>query len=125
MTKSDIHIVTATDEGYFPHFCAMLHSAWLYNPEANFYLLDVGVSPASLDKLREFAGLKKIKLSIIPAADRIRAELPNYKYRATFSRVLIPELLPAELNRVAYLDSDMTVVGDLGELFEIDLGGNA
>lgn len=41
----------------------------------------------------------------------------------TFARVLLPALLPAEVQTVVYLDSDLVVRRDLAELGEIDLDG--
>ena len=56
----------------------------------------------------------------VEAFERI-ATLSGFFPPANFYRILIPELFP-ELTKAIYLDSDMVVVGDLGELWDIDLG---
>ena len=43
---------------------------------------------------------------------------------ATMDRLLLPELLPNE-SRVLHLDLDALAVGDVGELYDMDLGGAA
>lgn len=43
---------------------------------------------------------------------------------ATYNRFLIPQLKP-ELKKVLYLDSDIVVLGDIKQLFDIDLEGYA
>ena len=43
---------------------------------------------------------------------------------ATYFRLFIAELLPAEYERVIYLDSDIVVTGDLAALWESDLAGH-
>jgi lipopolysaccharide biosynthesis glycosyltransferase len=44
--------------------------------------------------------------------------------RAALFRLLLPELLPPELNRTIYVDADTVVCRSLGELARIDLAGN-
>jgi len=39
-----------------------------------------------------------------------------------YARLLLPELLPADLGRVLYLDSDTVVLQSLTELFDLDMG---
>ncbi|MBY0382760.1 MAG: glycosyltransferase family 8 protein [Xanthobacteraceae bacterium] len=120
MTIAGMHIVSSTDDGYFEHFCGFLHSAWLYNPGANFYLLDTGISPGNLNALAAYAQARHIKLSIVSAGEQIANALPNYRKRYAFGRIFIPELLP-HLTRAIYMDCDMTVTGGLTDLFETDL----
>lgn len=42
----------------------------------------------------------------------------------TYYRLLIGELLPNEINKCIYLDSDICVCKDLSELFNIDIKDN-
>src|SRR5437763_16981533 len=42
---------------------------------------------------------------------------------ATYVRLLIDQLLPADLERVIYLDVDLIVRSDLSELWHFDLNG--
>ncbi|MBU1191691.1 MAG: glycosyltransferase family 8 protein [Gammaproteobacteria bacterium] len=39
----------------------------------------------------------------------------------SYFRLLLPDLLPADLQRVIYLDCDLAVLGDIGMLWDIDL----
>ncbi|HEX7789980.1 MAG TPA: glycosyltransferase family 8 protein [Afipia sp.] len=118
-----MHIVSASDDGFIPHFAAMLHSAWLYHPAARFYLLDAGLKPESLDKLEGFAREHGIDLTIIPCADRLGRQLPSIYHRAAYARWLIPELL-AGIGQALYVDADVSVTGSLCELFSVDLEGH-
>lgn len=43
----------------------------------------------------------------------------------TWYRVLLPSLLPADVCKVLYLDTDTLVTGDLTDLFSIDMTGKA
>src|SRR5271170_3830140 len=44
--------------------------------------------------------------------------------KATYLRLAVGKLLPADLDRMIYLDCDVLVVGDLAELWDTDLQGN-
>ncbi|MES2751857.1 MAG: glycosyltransferase family 8 protein [Pseudomonadota bacterium] len=116
-----MHIVSSADDGYLPHYAALLHSAHLYNPDASFYLLDTGISPDNRARLLRFADGRRIRLSVIPAADQVLRSLPNYTKRSAFGRLFIPELMPDHVERAIYLDCDMTVIGNISELFASDL----
>lgn len=118
-------IISSTDDGYLVHFAALLHSAWLYNPDLSYGLIDTGISPSNLETLRKFASRLGIDLSIFPAAEKIRDALPGYAKRSAFGRVFIPELLPLDETRALYLDADMTVVGKLDELLATPLDDSA
>lgn len=50
------------------------------------------------------------------------ASLLRHTTVATMDRLLLPELLP-EIDRIAYQDVDALVIGDVSELFDIDLEG--
>ena len=41
---------------------------------------------------------------------------------ASYARLLIPELVPRQIRRAVYLDSDVLVRGDLSPLFTVELG---
>lgn len=116
-----IPIVSASDDGYIHHFAAMLHSASLYHPQAQYILLDGGVSAANLAKLRSFCEAAAIDLSVLPV-ERLLQERLNTR-NSTYARLFVPELLNYEIKRCLYIDADTTVVGPLTELFELDLHG--
>lgn len=58
------------------------------------------------------------------AADALLRQAPTHGHlsAATYYRLFLPELLPAELNRVIYLDTDVVVRRPIEELWETDLG---
>jgi hypothetical protein len=117
-----MHIVSAADDNYLPHFGAMLHSAWLYHPHARFYLLDSGLSETNRALLAGFASAQNIDLRMIDCAAPLITTLGDIPKRAHYARLFIPEILK-DLDRALYLDADITVIGKLDELFATDLNG--
>jgi len=57
--------------------------------------------------------------------DEMLDKLPDTKWlpRASCLRLFISSVLPAELERVVYLDCDILVTADLAELYGTDMGG--
>jgi lipopolysaccharide biosynthesis glycosyltransferase len=53
-----------------------------------------------------------------------RANVPHYMARACLYRLMLEELLPPEIERVIYLDTDTVVRGRLDELLEAELGNS-
>jgi UDP-glucose/galactose:(glucosyl)LPS alpha-1,2-glucosyl/galactosyltransferase len=46
----------------------------------------------------------------------------RYWTKATLFRLLLPSILPNELDKILYLDSDVIALQDVSKLFEIDIG---
>lgn len=113
-----MNIVSSADDGYVPHFAAMLHSVWLYNRNANFYLLDTGISQENILLLERFAEELSVPLTIFHVKDRLAA-IGGVVNHPVYARLLIPDFL--EVERVLYMDGDITVIGDLSELYRTKL----
>ncbi len=88
------------------------------------------VEQSTLDLIRRRAG-SRARLELLNA-DGALARLPvsaqpglHYLSPAMYLRLVLPELLPAPVARVLYLDSDTLCVGELAGLFKEDLAGCA
>ena len=61
-------------------------------------------------------------------AGRVRGKISKSIRQAldqplNYARIYLAEILPEEVQRVIYLDSDLVVVDDVAELWGVDLGG--
>ncbi|WP_416670707.1 glycosyltransferase family 8 protein [Egbenema bharatensis] len=93
------------------------------------YVLDGGVSSHNKAKLMRTLNAKRVEIHWIkPTSKQIEKVL--LKGRASnhpissYYRLLLPEIIPAHVNKVIYLDSDVVVEADLAKLWEQDLGEN-
>ena len=90
-------------------------------------MLDNGLSDATRSRLLEVVhatgrsdGVRWIR---IPPDERLRPfETDSRLTPSTYSRLLIPEFMPAHIRRAIYLDADLLIREDLAPLFEADLG---
>ena len=123
-----IRVVFACDEGYAMPLATMLRSLAESN-QANWpltvHVLSNDFSAASRERVEkslpsgsayiQWMQVDLTKFSHFPTLPHISA--------ATYARFLIPELFPAEIRRVLYLDADMLALDDLRPVWETNLGG--
>ncbi|XP_059625806.1 probable galacturonosyltransferase-like 4 [Cornus florida] len=60
-------------------------------------------------------------------ANRVRGKISKSIRQAldqplNYARVYLPDIIPTDVNRVIYLDSDLVVVDDIAKLWEVNLG---
>ena len=120
-------IVVGGDDGYAMPMAVTLYSA-LANMETgravSLYILDGGISEQNRRKLTDVLNVTRLEVHIEwvkPDLSQLEG-LANYSYtwitQAAYLRLLIPELLPTECQRAIYLDSDVVVERDLGQLWK-------
>lgn len=117
-----IPIATAVNESYILPLLVMLQSlqanlrpGW----QVELHLLHRDLSSAALDRLGR--DVRTHPICVSPAQiDAIPAD-SKFPVEAAFP-LLLPELLPAALSRVLFLDADVLVTDDLALLWEMDIG---
>ena len=92
----------------------------------SLYILDGGIHPCSRQKIQEtaqrYAHLKEIEfISIDKERFSKFPDLMHFSLNMYF-RYLIPELKP-EFAKALYIDSDMVITADVGQLFDSDMLG--
>ena len=117
-------IVAASDEAYAPHFAALLHSLAIHCKGQKLWFFDCGLKRSTKDLLLQFARRlgTDLQWQHVDLGALARFPVPARLSSAAYARILIPELLPDDVEQVLYLDVDCIVAGDLSPLLEIDLG---
>ena len=129
--RETINILCATDNNYAPYCGIMLTSLFDSNRDCRFNVYvfiddDLsGINKKKYNKLGQKYGniinLMKIDNSMIEGFPIT----PSHITRPTYYRLLAAELLPNDIHRVIYLDSDLVVVGDIKPLWNVDIEGKA
>lgn len=123
-----IHIVCASDENMVMPAAAMLKSLFVNaSPDRriNVSFLDGGISNAS--KLKLLDSLKPNNesvhfLNVNPLCLR-DMKITGHITIVAYYRLLIPSMLPIDITKVIYLDVDLIVDHDIGELWDTDMHG--
>ena len=126
--------VAFTIDNNYPIFTLLAINSILVNNASNsdytFYIIENNVTARNKKFMRNFVEDKKQKIEFINIDTSI---IDNGKYFYTFSdgqritpigmaRIMIPELLPNDVDRVIYIDGDTLITADLKELYNEDLG---
>ncbi len=124
---SDPVAVLAVDEQFAMPLAATIRSALdnLAQPrKLRIYVLDGGLSDATKDRLIRSWPKDRYQIAWVGVDASILGRVPisGHASRANYYRILMPWLLPADVNRAIYLDADLIVRRDLTQLWECDLG---
>ena len=92
----------------------------------DFHVMTCDRDTAAEDKLRQcFAGHAKATLSIHHVDPGRVGDffVDQHITKETYLRLLAPDVLPRDIERIIYLDCDLIVLDDLRDLWRHDLGG--
>jgi len=120
-----VDIVCACDANFIAHMSTMLLSLAEHNRRHTIrvFILHDGPLP-DCHKLVAMPQLHPMELRFIS----VEGMLPNvvvshHVSAASYARMLVAQVLPLDIVRILYLDCDVIVRGDLGELWDTDLCG--
>ncbi len=127
--KQHIPICFATDDNYVPFLTVALASLLDNAAKENFYKIYVLTSHLSdenkhsiLKHVTENSSIEFVQLS--KELDKVQNmfHLRDYYSKETYYRIFIPNLFP-QYQKVLYLDCDITVLGDISELYNTSIHG--
>ncbi len=127
-TPSDRIVVTCSaDDRYAAPLTTMLKSVEVNlraGAVADVFVLSVGIGWRSRRKMAASLDPARMHLHWIRVPRLVRS-FPVFGHvsPATYSRLLMPELLPPSVTKAIYLDADTIVLGDVAELWAIDMQG--
>ena len=140
--ESTISVVCATDNNYAMPLAVTMISA-IENLDDRFsvifYIIDGGLTNSNRLKILKSVDGNKCEVKFIKITDSLKRKIekvhsfseseltksrPEHVSIASFYRILIPDILPKEIEKIIYLDCDLVVKGDLSQLWQKDLGSN-
>lgn len=134
MPLQKYNVAFCFDNNYQQHFGAAINSL-LLNFAGNgedlcIHVVGDALEDACLEKIEILRNRfrAQIKFYAIEGLDqKLLDELPlnSFFTRATYASILLPHILPEDLESVLYLDSDTIILSDIRSLFDIDLGHKA
>ncbi|HEX4056548.1 MAG TPA: glycosyltransferase family 8 protein [Tepidisphaeraceae bacterium] len=128
-SRHEIALLCCGDDGYAMPLAVMLYSASVNLPppwRLRVFLMDGGITPESRRLLeKKIAGFGNVDLEWRRISLDAFQELPILKRlnSTIYIRLLMDDVLPADLHRIIYLDGDLLVEGDLSQLWQEDFAG--
>jgi lipopolysaccharide biosynthesis glycosyltransferase len=123
---SSIAVGCAADESYALPLAVMLRSAELHlaaGASLDVYAVDGGLSGETRERVARSLG-DRVRLRWVAPERSAFSGLPLWGRMpvATYDKLAIGSWVPPEVERVIWLDADLLVLGDLGELAAVTAG---
>lgn len=125
-----IPIFFAVDDGYMPCLAVALESL-IENASRNYYysikVLYTSVNEENKRKINKYkrdnVSIEFVDLNYYIEKVKDKLYTRDYYTKTTYFRLFIANLYP-QYTKAIYLDSDITVLGDISELYNVDIGDN-
>lgn len=122
-----INILVTIDANYLKPLQVMLKSLFLSSPSEIFqiFLMHSCLSPSEVNEIDTFVRYNGHSLFEIKIDERCFCDAPLTKHypKEMYYRLLAFRFLPAQLDRILYLDPDILVINPIKELYYTDLSG--
>ena len=125
-----IPIFFAVDDGYVPFLAVALESL-IRNSSKNYYyaikILYTNIEERNKKKIskyeRDNVKIEFVNLNYYIEEVKDKLYTRDYYTNTTYFRLFIPNLYP-QYDKVLYLDSDIVVLGDIADLYNVEIGDN-
>ena len=126
MMDKYVNIVLASDGNYAQHACVAMTSALLNTKEParlKFFLIDDNIDEKNKELCLKTIEKNGGSLSFVKANEEALKNVfvSGSLTRAAYFRLDIPNILPGDIDRVIYMDCDLLVLGEITELWNIDM----
>lgn len=125
-----IPIFFAVDDGYIPFLAVALESLIQNSAKGYYYSIKILYTKIEEDNKKKISKYENdnVKIEFVDLnyyIEEIKDKLytRDYYTKTTYFRLFIPNLYP-QYDKVIYLDSDIVVLGDISELYNIEIGDN-
>lgn len=133
MINNEIPVFFSIDDSYAPYLASALNSAISNSSKKNFYKAIILHQELNAENKRKIKNLEteNFKIEFVPmqnGLDSITDRMSNrlrcdYFTLTIYYRLFIPTMFP-QYDKAIYIDSDVIVLSDLAELYNIDLKDN-
>lgn len=124
-SKKTKYIVCTIDDNYVQHFIVMLLSLFKQNNNNKYHIFIItnNLAQINLKIISRFFRFKKHTFEIKYVDELLLKDAPVYGHvsLATYYRLLISLLLPKEIHKVLFLDSDIIIVGNIDIFWEFEV----
>lgn len=123
--QKTLHICIAFDDNYVQPFYVLLTSIFINNKSSNIVIHSItsGIDEQEKNKISKYVSANQAKIHFYEIHSSLLQNFPipkeTYITLAGYYRLFFPLIVPRQVARIVYLDTDTLVVGDLGDLYNI------
>lgn len=123
-----MNILVCLDSGYIPPLKVMLRSLTFSNPDDSFdiYIMHSNLTDGEIESVSDSLKNRKAKIISVKLPDDFGENFPILRHltKEAYFRIFAPWYLPEKLDKILYLDPDITIIGKIDELYNTSLHGN-
>ena len=124
-----MNILITINKGYVKQLNVLLNSIQYANPKENFdiYILHKNLEQEDMEEIQIGLDCERIFIHAIKIPKSEIDNFPVYEKRypvEIYFRIFAAKYLPADIERVLYLDADTIVINELKELYNTEFEGN-
>lgn len=120
-----MNLLVTLDQNYLPPLRVMLKSLFNNNRGGIFkiFMLHTEISDEACLDLEGFCHAHGSSLAAIRIPEETFGDAPTFRHytKAMYYRLLAFQLLPAEINKILYLDPDILVLNPVRHLYDLDV----
>ena len=121
------HVTLASDSNYIEFVATVLVSLFKNNPDANIavHLLANALSDDDVCKVQKYIPQERGELFVYTIEnfeERFKVEVKATIAITAYARLFLPAILPAEVERVLYVDCDVLFTSPIDEFYNVDFG---
>ncbi|MEL6671273.1 MAG: glycosyltransferase family 8 protein [Bacteroidota bacterium] len=122
-----MHICFSSDSHYVQHLGVTLISLLEHNRAAgkiHVYIIDGGITPAQKAQLEDLVRPYDTEMTFLSIDSALFQGFMVDKHitLASYYRIVLPDILPPQVEKILYLDCDLLVLDSLRDLWHTDLG---
>lgn len=128
--NNTIPIFFAVDDGYIPFLAVAIESILAHASKENYYIIKIlytNISDKNKRKIKKYENdilnIEFVDLTYYINEVKDKLYTRDYYTKTTYFRLFLPDLYP-QLDKVLYLDSDITVLTDIADLYNINVKDN-
>lgn len=127
MNSQSMHVAFCVNDGYAQYIMVTIKGLLENNSNPIvIHVLSDYISERNVARLKDLVSSYPFaELNVVIVDDSKLRGLKDTWTIYTWYRVLLPEILDKDVHRVLYLDADVLVAGNIGELFRLDMTGKA
>ncbi|MDB5249650.1 MAG: hypothetical protein JWQ40_4044 [Segetibacter sp.] len=124
-----LHIALGFDENYIVPIYALLTSIFHNNRDSAimFHVIATGLNETEKEKIKQYIRRNNAEISYYTINEEevrkiVYIPANTHFTIATYYRLFFPSLIPSDIRKLLYIDSDAIVIGNLQELYNTDIG---
>ena len=127
MNSQPMHVAFCVNDGYAQYIMVTIKGLLENNSNPIvIHVLSDYISERNVDRLKDLVSSYPFaELNVVIVDDSKLRGLKDTWTIYTWYRVLLPEILDEDVRRVLYLDADVLVAGNIGDLFLLDMTDKA